>query len=249
MQVPSTQDLLAAWERGRADPRLTSRALELLSTAYADIPRGALAQLSIGERDRLLLSLREQLFGSRFAAVTVCPQCGARLEMEFDAESICTASQPGDETRDTEPLRLHHADYAVRFRLPNGLDLASLPPAAPPDQSRRLLAERLVLHAAHGDHEIGAQDLPEDVLRALDARLAEADPQGEVQLNLVCAECRREWQAVFDIVSFLWSEVDAWALRLLRDVHELARAYSWREADILALSSWRRQCYLELLGE
>ena len=49
--------------------------------------------------------------------------------------------------------------------------------------------------------------------------------------------------------SYLWHEVDAWALRLLRDVHRLARAYSWREADILALSPSRRQCYLDLLNE
>ena len=38
------------------------------------------------------------------------------------------------------------------------------------------------------------------------------------------------------------------ALRLLGHVHALARAYGWREADILAMSPARRQVYLDLAG-
>jgi hypothetical protein len=250
VQGPSTQDLLAAWEHGRALRRQADRALALLAAAYTDIPRGALAQLSIGERDRLLLALREQAFGSRLAAITVCPGCGARLEMEFEAGEVCTAPRPSEQAHDAAtPLRLRHADYDVTFRLPNSLDLSAVSEFDPLDESRRRLIERLVTRATRGDEPIAAQELPEDVVNALDARLAEADPQAEILLSLDCAECSRNWQAPFDIVSFLWSEVDAWAVRLLREVHWLARAYAWREADILALSPWRRQCYLELLSE
>jgi hypothetical protein len=35
----------------------------------------------------------------------------------------------------------------------------------------------------------------------------------------------------------------------MRQVHTLALAYGWREIDILAMSSWRRQAYLEMLSE
>jgi len=82
-----------------------------------------------------------------------------------------------------------------------------------------------------------------------EARLSLADPHADIRLDLDCSACQARWQAPFDIVPFLWSAVDAWALRLLRDVHRLARAYGWREADILALSPPRRRCYLELLDE
>jgi hypothetical protein len=34
----------------------------------------------------------------------------------------------------------------------------------------------------------------------------------------------------------------------LNEVHMLAWAYGWREADILAMSSARRQFYLERVG-
>jgi hypothetical protein len=48
-------------------------------------------------------------------------------------------------------------------------------------------------------------------------------------------------------VSYLWAEVHSWALRTLHEVNVLASAYGWRESDILALSQWRRQAYLEMV--
>src|SRR5206468_730296 len=36
--------------------------------------------------------------------------------------------------------------------------------------------------------------------------------------------------------------------RLLREVDALARAYGWREPDILALTPWRRDAYLQLVN-
>jgi hypothetical protein len=36
---------------------------------------------------------------------------------------------------------------------------------------------------------------------------------------------------------------------LLRDIHELARAYHWREPDVLQLSHARRKQYLALIAE
>ena len=43
-----------------------------------------------------------------------------------------------------------------------------------------------------------------------------------------------------------WAEIDAWARRILREVNILARAYGWRESDILALGAVRRQIYLTM---
>ena len=78
--------------------------------------------------------------------------------------------------------------------------------------------------------------------------MAEADPLADIQLDLTCPSCERRWRAVFDIVSFLWTEIEVWAWRTLSDVHTLARAYGWSERDILTLSPTRRQFYLEMVG-
>ena len=45
---------------------------------------------------------------------------------------------------------------------------------------------------------------------------------------------------------FLWNDVDRWARALFGTVDTLARAYGWREADVLALSPRRRRVYLNL---
>ncbi len=39
------------------------------------------------------------------------------------------------------------------------------------------------------------------------------------------------------------------ARNLVHDIHALARAYHWREADILALKLGRRAAYLTLLDD
>jgi hypothetical protein len=91
-------------------------------------------------------------------------------------------------------------------------------------------------------------DLPETVIAALAEYMTQCDPQADVQLNLSCPACGQSWTVMFDIVSFFWSEICAQAKRLLREVHTLARAYSWREADILNMSTARRQFYLEMVS-
>ncbi|MGW4967776.1 hypothetical protein ACWEPL_62105, partial [Nonomuraea sp. NPDC004186] len=73
------------------------------------------------------------------------------------------------------------------------------------------------------------------------------DPLVDVELCLACPDCGLEWAESFDIVSYLWSELDGWCRRTLLEVHDLAAAYGWTEPQVLALSAWRRQCYLGLV--
>jgi hypothetical protein len=244
MQPHSAQGLLAAWELGSAEPHIVDRALALLRAIRPEGPRAALAELSIGERDNLLLELRERVFGSRVSSVTVCPGCGERLELEFDVTDI-RAEQP-DHTIGTLSLRLE--GHEVTFRLPNSLDIAALPAQGALDPKRRALLKRIVSSAAHLGRPVAAEELPEAVVAGIEARLSQADPQAEIQMNLACAACGHRWETGFDIASFLWAEVDAWAARILREVHSLALAYGWREADILAMNPGRRQRYLEMLN-
>ena len=65
------------------------------------------------------------------------------------------------------------------------------------------------------------------------------------------SNCRdgREWQAAFDIATYLGRETDNWVAHVLQEVDRLARAYGWREADILAMTATRRRAYLELLAQ
>jgi hypothetical protein len=67
--------------------------------------------------------------------------------------------------------------------------------------------------------------------------------------ELVCDHCNKRSSSVFDIRAFFWRELSARAQQIVLDVHDLARAYGWRESDVLSLSPARRRRYLELVGE
>lgn len=255
MRALSAAQLLTAWERGQGQPSF-QRALVLLAEACPELTADQLAQLSLGERDGRLLDLRELTFGSQLVSLASCPACGEALEFSFRAEEIRATSES---EKTTEPLggcrqaalqtlTIVSKEFDVLFRLPNSLDLAAIAASHDADAGQQLLLQRCILEARQLDEEINSSRLPAELLEAIALRMEEADPQANVQLNLSCLQCGHQWQAVFDIESFFWTELQVWAERLLREVHVLARAYGWREADILAMSPYRRQFYLGMLS-
>jgi len=243
MPGPITAALLSAWERGQAEPQSVTRALALLAVA-SDMTPVSGAELSIGERDALLLRLREELFGSHVSALAVCPGCDENVELAFDVSELSTGAPRETNTA----LTVSWKQYKVEIRLPNSRDLLVLSEPEKLKEKRLRLLKRIVLRAESSGRPIAAQELPEELISAIEEKILAADPRAEVTLKLRCQSCAQEWSALFDIGSFLWKEVDAWAVRLLREVHLLARAYGWREADILAMSPWRRHAYLEMLS-
>lgn len=237
-------ELLDAWERGLGQ-RPNERALTLLAVTDSQNPREALAKLSIGRRDAGLLSLREELFGSLLSGLADCPRCGERLDLSFNIADI----QDSSAATAVEGSFVGVREWRVEFRLPNSDDLLALSDCKDVGAGRALLLRRCILSVEKNLEASDVEHLPANVIEAVAQRMAEADALGDVQLALTCPQCGHEWQAPFDIASFLWTEINAWAHRTLQDVHELARAYGWREADILALSPWRRQVYLEMISQ
>jgi hypothetical protein len=241
MRALSVPELLRIWESGLAQGPV-ERGLLLLGAAHPDMPRESLALLTIGQRDAGLLTLREWTFGSRVDSVVVCPECGQRLELTFEISDVrVTACETVAEVAVTV------AGYDLRLRPPNSLDVAAI--AAEPilEVKRRMLFERCVVAISEAGYAATAAALPDDAVEVAARRLADTDPQADVQLNVACP-CGKRWHSAFDIVSFFWAEIEAWACRILREVHVLASAYGWREADILALSPARRQFYLAMVG-
>lgn len=251
MQAPNASELLAVWERARAQP-ITMQALMLLEGCSPGAAREDLAKLSVGRRDALLLSLRELLFGARLNGVTACPRCGQQLEIGIEAADI----HADVETRDPELLTVTSGAYAARFRLPNSDDLAALANnnvqvSGDEGAIGTLLSRCLVELRKNGRKQRvdSSPALPNALIDAIAAEMEKADPQANVQLELDCADCGHRWVSGFDIGSFLWNEVDNWARRVLREVFALASAFGWRESDILAMSAGRRQLYLQMIAD
>jgi len=239
MRVPSALELIGAWERGEAQHPV-DRALTLLAAACPELTFDELAALSIGRRDSALLALREALFGPRLDCFALCPHCDARLEFNLDAREFAARGKDEATEFDVENLR-------VKIRAPNSLDLAAAAVAGDVAAARRLLLQRCILPAQDGASSM-VDEWSESALEALAEKLAQTETQADISLDVTCAGCGHIWQLAFDIASFLWSEVSALARRYLRDVHILAWAYGWSEADILALSPARRQFYIESMS-
>ncbi len=238
MNTPSAQTLLTTWEQGLRSPPVY-RALLLLAATYSDA-REQLATLSIGERNRRLLALRQKLFVATADAVTDCPVCGESLEFTLPLSSFSEAAT------DAENFSFRSESYTMNFRLPNSLDLLSLTNGI--TNAREVLLERCLIDIQHKGKKVTAKDLPEHVIATLSEKMANADPQAVMELRLECPACKHTWTSVFDIVSFLWHELDHWAKHMLLTIHRLASAYGWREEDILKMSTKRRQAYLEMLS-
>lgn len=229
MPAPTAAELLGAWERS-APLGPVEREDTLLRLAEPGLePSG----LVVGERDARLLELRELLFGSELDGIAECPRCGDPVEYSLETRDLL-AGRPEHGAFD-----LVVSDHKLSARLPTGADLAEAASAGDLDAARALLLERCLVE------EPGVPAA--EVVAALAEQLAEADRLADARLSLACPECRHEWTVAFEAGAWLWSELEAWAWRTLLDVHTLASAYGWSEAEILALGP-RRELYLELVG-
>jgi len=241
MKTPNTAELLHLWECGIGQSAAI-RGLLLMSAVVPTSDTDALARMSIGQRDVWLLNLREALFGSGVHGLMDCRSCGQPIELDFRIDEIRVAHG--------EPCESCHIDidgHEIEFRLPDSNDLLALECDRTGEAERKLF-ERCVLCARSKDGDLTAAELPDHVLSEVSQRMAEADPQAEVLLQASCPTCSSVSQAPFDIGSHLWVELDAWARRLIQEIHLLAWAYGWSEAEIVRLSVTRRRAYLDLLA-
>jgi hypothetical protein len=243
----SPSQLVRVWERGAGQPAIL-RAITVLAEAEpeaglsqgeADRPeaeanagagRGCetLLDLPLGERDDRLLALRAATFGSRLEALARCPACGERVELRFSTADVSDAA--GDSSSSGG------ADAAVRPLTTR--DLVQVSGCTSVAEARRELAQRCT--------GVAMLDAPQ--IEAAAQRLEEIDGAAMRLIESRCPACGACWTSEFDVAAFLWLEIEAAAVRLLADVHTLARAYGWREQDILAMSPQRRRVYLELVS-
>ncbi len=243
MRRLSGQEIVRIWEVGLGQHPL-DQAITILMSVYPEASHDTLALLSIGQRDACLFKTREQTFGQRLSSLAVCPVC--KEQIEFILNMADMRITPNIEPID-EVFALITDEGELHFRLPNSLDLAAIIDSQNLVDARKLLMQRCVLQASQRGSDVAVETLPETLIAALATHMDTCDPLAVIEIPLDCPACGHQWQILFDIVSFFWTEISAQAKRLLHEVHTLASLYGWREADILSLSSVRRQFYLEMV--
>jgi hypothetical protein len=147
------------------------------------------------------------------------------------------ASPPNLERADgsNEPTLLRLKGYQISFCLPSSIDLLKLATLADTEQARQHLLNACLVFVKRRKQAVSVSNLPPDIVQA--AALA------NLIIAATCAACAHKWEVVFNIVSYFWSEINAWAACMMHEIYTLASVYGWREADNLA-----RQHYLETIG-
>lgn len=250
MRALAGDDLLTAWERGRDLPEQEA-ALALLVLALPEHSANELANLPLGERNALLLEMRAATFGLRMEGLAVCPECGAQLELVFDARKLARELRAIDPPAPDE--------IAGRTMRPaNTLDLLASSAAEDENQARRILLARTLNVAkpefnhlegfnaeVRRDRWLEAQ--PEPTVELLLRQFERLNASAEIRAQFHCDVCGSDATVDVDVARFLLREVAGAARRLMSEVHELASAYGWSERSIAVMSEARRAAYLEML--
>ena len=235
MRGLSASDIVRVWECGAAQHPL-DRALTILAVADPGVGRAALSDLPLGERNRRLLAVRQSTFGGHLEALVACVSCGARVEIRVPASAI--DARPSSAVASS-------TDAPAPVRRLTSRDLAAATQCDNAESARVFLAARALDRGVSDDPP--TEHLTASDVETIAERLHEIDPLAVCLLDVQCPECGAHWECELDAAEFLWVEIEAEALRVLRDVHTLASACGWHEADILAMSPLRRRAYLELV--
>lgn len=196
--------------------------------------------LTVGDRDRLVLALRRLLHGDPLECVFGCA-CGEWLEHTLSVSALLAGCEV-----DQLPVQLISRTGAgadVTVRPATGADheraavLARLDPAA----AREQLLRACVIEAP------GADD-PE-VRAVAEALLADHDPATEIVLDGDCPACGARVSAAIDPIAHLWAELERSQALLESEIHTLALHYHWSEPEIVALPPARRARYIARLND
>lgn len=198
----------ALFERGQASG--ARRVSAFLARAIASVEgledvavdEAFTARMQLGDRDYLLLRLRQMDLGDAVHQVMRCPACAAKVDVDLLISELPVR-------RIAEPAPWHElqlAGHALRVRLPEGRDqeaVEALALANPAAANTRLFA-RLVLDAdgrgAPGEDAVRAW--PAALRAALADWLASQLPGPDLFLDLACPHCRADMSYAFDLDAF-----------------------------------------------
>jgi hypothetical protein len=253
-EIPE-RDEAASW--ASASPLPIERISALLEryVSVDSTQAGWVHELTLGDREALLLHIIRLTFGNRIPCTLKCPACMKFMEVELQTDQLLLPSATNQEQFHEEAFIADETSWQVRFRMPRACDVEAAIEGggSPTDAVATVLRHCVeeVWRQNDGDRHasITADWWPAGLDAQIVARLAEIDPQAEIVLRLDCPTCGNRFSSVFDTGDYLLRELDGRERQLLYDVHRLAMAYHWSEKDILRMAPRKRKQYLKLVED
>ena len=239
LQPPAGADDLLLVEAPRLDIELAIELAKRLTRS----PSGGLSigQLPIYDLDAFYLLLRRMCFGDVIRTEAVCParQCGKPFDISFGIGEYLAHHRPKRPTGLTaieEPGWYRLVGAPATFRPPSAADLMAVNGSENVEQQ---LIDRCM--RPRGQRSV--------VIKRIQQAMASMAPNLCQELQATCPECQTSISLRFDPATYTMIELRAEAISIHEDVHTLASAYHWPEADILALPRARRARYVEMAVE
>jgi hypothetical protein len=203
------------FDRARGGARRVSaflaHAIESVDGVAGAIDEAFADSLQIGDRDYLLLRLRQMDLGDAVHQVMRCPACARKVDVDFCISELPVRRLPDPQAIVTlaaaaETCAAAAAPQALQLRWPTGADQAAVEELAlvnPAAANTRLYA-RLV-------HDVDGQGPPDEAavrawpvaLRARVGAWLEAHVPGpDLFLDLACPHCNADMSYAFDLPAF-----------------------------------------------
>jgi hypothetical protein len=174
------------------------------------------------------------------------------MDFQLRAHELIVTAAEVPQLRYEEDFLLHGVKFQAKFRLPTGADVETALDTehGVPKHAAAVLVFRCMewVRGANDGAELPREEWPAELVAQISARMAELDPQSEIRLQLTCPACGHGLEALFDTADYFFRELSARERRLYENVHQLALAYHWSEAEILQMTPRRRKLYLDLLA-
>ena len=229
--------------------QLLARSVRPIGTLVQPGP-GAVRNLLVGDREFLVIKLRQMTAGDNLDLQLSCPNqaCGKLMDLSFSLADMPIEERPVD-SRLFE-LRTADGDEIV-FSLPTEADQEALVARADhSDVVYHLLArciQRIGPLERPDPHVIAS--LPESIRTQIEERMRELSPDVTAEVEGICPECAALFSHPFDLSSMLLAELIGNRRVLEREVHFLSWHYHWSEREILSMTRAKRRRYVDLVVE
>ncbi len=222
----------------------TTALLSALATrAGAAVGPDVIRALGIGTRERLLIEAYRATFGPLLDLVARCPACAELTEIAVAVGDVLAPPSSGE----GEGACVVDA-MTVLVRIATGADherVAGMAAANAGRAARELIAACILEVRDAAGAAIKPAEVHDRVAGEVEATLRRIDPDADIGATIECPACEARFRATLDGHALIAGAITPEAA-LFAEVDMLARAYGWREADILAIPLLRRRRYLEL---
>jgi hypothetical protein len=192
-------------------------------------------RVSAAGREWLLQQAGFEFFRGSTWFEAPCTACGAR----FDLELPLTAAPRGRAGNGFPEVEVCTSLGPRWFEAPNGHHEEAMAARRDGDPRRAFAT----LCSLADEPAADADRFIEEDLERIDAALEAISPDIADGVDVTCPDCGKPGRVRIDPLTFAFPHSET----ILQDVHVIAGAYRWAEADILALPSSRRRAYVALI--